>query len=123
MSRMILLVTALTLASALPVHAQRRFRVGPAISSISLEDLSGAGHGFTGYGGAVALITGDDGESGLSVARYGELGTDGRVRRLTLYALDSYYYPVGTRGIAPLPAPEPGRARVPASGALGSALP
>src|SRR5439155_1759932 len=84
----------------LPVHAQRRFRVGPAISSISLEDLSGAGHGFTGYGGAVALITGDDGESGLSVARYGELGTDGRVRRLTLYALDSYYHPVGTLGPA-----------------------
>ena len=112
MSRMILLVTALTLASGLPVHAQRRFRVGPAISSISLEDLSGAGHGFTGYGGAVALITGDDGESGLSVARYGELGTDGRVRRLTLYALDSYYYPVGTRGIAPFAATELGLARV-----------
>src|SRR5881296_3667516 len=118
MSRTILLVTALTLASALPVHAQRRFRVGPAISSISLEDLSGAGHGFTGYGGAVALITGDDGESGLSVARYGELGTDGRVRRLTLYALDSYYYPVGTRGVAPFAATELGLARVTESASL-----
>src|SRR5438552_1146729 len=118
MPRTVLLVAALTLASALPLHAQRRFRVGPAISSISLEGLSGAGHGFTGYGGAVALITGDDGESGLSVARYGELGTDGRVRRLTLYALDSYYYPVGTRGIAPFAATELGLARVTESASL-----
>src|SRR2546427_245915 len=89
MPRTVLFVAALTLASAFPLHAQRRFRLGPAVSSISLEDTSGAGHSFTGYGGAVALITGDDGESGLSVARYGDLGTDSRVRRLTLYALDS----------------------------------
>src|SRR5437899_11842775 len=112
MPRTVLFVAALTLASALPLHAQRRFRLGPAVSSISLEDLSGASHSFTGYGGAVALITGDDGESGLSVARYGDLGTDSRVRRPTLYALDSYYYPVGTRGIAPFAATELGLARV-----------
>src|SRR3989442_15926950 len=78
MSRMILLVTALTLASALPAHAQRRFRGGPAISSISPGDLSGASHRFTGYGGAVALITRDDGGSGPSVPPPAEAGADGR---------------------------------------------
>src|SRR2546428_2679204 len=111
MPRTVLLVAALTLASAVPLHAQRRFRLGPAVSSMSLQDLSGASHSFTGYGGAVALITGDDGESGLSVARYGELATHSRVRRLTLYALDSYYYPVGTRGIVPFATSQIGRAR------------
>ncbi len=118
MPRTVLLVAALTLASAVPLHAQRRFRLGPAVSSMSLQDLSGASHSFTGYGGAVALITGDDGESGLSVIRYGDLGTDSRVRRLTLYALDSYYYPVGTRGIAPFAATELGLARVTESTSL-----
>ena len=118
MPRTVLLVVALALASALPLHAQRRFRLGPAVSSISLQDLSGASHSFTGYGGAVALITGDDGESGLSIARYGDLRTDSRVRRLTLYALDSYYYPVGTRGIAPFATTELGLARVTESASL-----
>src|SRR2546430_15736040 len=118
MPRTVLLVAALTLASAVPRQAQRRFRLGPAVSSMSLQAVSGASHSFTGYGGAVALITGDDGESGLSVIRYGDLGTDSRVRRLTLYALDSYYYPVGTRGIAPFAATELGLARVTESASL-----
>src|SRR5437879_1079723 len=118
MPRTVLLVAALTLASAVPLHAQRRFRLGPAVSSMSLQDLSGASHSFTGYGGAVALITSDDGESGVSLIRYGDLGTDSRVRRLTLYALDSYYYPVGTRGIAPFAATGLGLARVTESTSL-----
>src|SRR2546427_792113 len=118
MPRTVLLVAALTLASAVPLHAQRRFRLGPAVSSMSLQGLSGASHSFTGYGGAVALITGDDGESGLSVIRYGDLGTDSPVRRLTLYARDSYYYPAGPRGIGPaasylVPLSGPLRARSP----------
>src|SRR5438034_9344561 len=33
-------------------------------------------------------------------------------RSLTLYALDSYYYPVGTRGVAPFASGELGLARV-----------
>src|SRR3989442_4762210 len=100
MPRTVLLVAALTLASAVPLHAQRRFRLGPAVSSMSPQDLSGASHSFTGYGGAVALITRDDRESRLSVIRYGDLGTDNRLRPLTLYSLDSYYYPVRTHGLA-----------------------
>ena len=94
------------------MHAQRRFRLGPTLSSLSLEDASGTGHGFTSWGGSVALITGDDGESGLTVARYGDLALNSCERSLTLYALDSYYYPVGTRGVAPFASGELGLARV-----------
>src|SRR2546422_11520644 len=94
-------VAALAVASVSSLHAQRRFRLGPTLSSLSLEDASGTGHGFTAWGGTAALITGDDGETGLTVARYGDLALNSCERSLTLYALDSYYYPVGTRGVAP----------------------
>src|SRR5207245_3310308 len=66
-------VAALALASVSSLHAQRRFRLGPMLSSLSLEDASGTGHGFTAWGGTAALITGDAGETGLTVARYGDL--------------------------------------------------
>jgi len=105
-------VAALALASVSSVHAQRRFRLGPMLSSLSLEDASGTGHGFTAWGGSIALITGDDGETGLTVARYGDLALNSCERSLTLYALDSYYYPVGTRGVAPFASGELGLARV-----------
>ena len=105
-------VAALALASVSSVHAQRRFRLGPMLSSLSLEDASGTGHGFTAWGGSIALITGDDGETGLTVARYGDLALNSCERSLTLYALDSYYYPVGTRGVAPFASAELGLARV-----------
>src|SRR5213593_1797378 len=95
------LAAALLLATVTASQAQRRLRAGPTVSSLSLEDASGASHGFTSFGGSAGLITGDDGEAGVSVVRYNDLSTDGRVRRLTLFALDSYYYPVGTRGFAP----------------------
>jgi hypothetical protein len=112
MSKTVYLTATLTLAAAAGLTAQRRVRIGPTVSSISLEDLSGNSHSFTGVAGSVALITGDDGETGLTIARYHDLSTDGGVRRLTLFALDSYYYPVGTRGIAPFAATTLGLARV-----------
>jgi len=95
----ILLVAGLSLIAAASAHGQRSIRVGPTYSSLSLEDLSGASHSFSSFGGSAALITGDDGETGLTIARYNDLSTDGRVRRLTLFGLDSYYYPVGARGV------------------------
>ncbi len=106
------LAAALLLATATASQAQHRFRVGPTVSSLSLEDASGASHGFTSFGGSAALITGDDGETGLTVARYGDLALNSCERSLTLYALDSYYYPVGTRGVAPFASGELGLARV-----------
>src|SRR5919197_5987822 len=113
------LLAALWLAGVSSAHAQRRFRIGPTYSSLSLEDLSGASHSFSSFGGSVALITGDEGESGITIARYHDLSTDNRVRRLTLYALDSYYYPVGMRGvIAPFATTTLGLARVAESGSF-----
>lgn len=106
----IVAVGAVALTS--PAAAQRRLRAGPTLSSIALEDAAGNSHSFTSYGGALALLTSDDGESGLSFARYRDLSTDGRVRQLTLYALESFYYPVGVRGVAPFAATELGLARV-----------
>src|SRR5260370_6534119 len=112
MHKTVYLAATLTLAATAALGAQRRVRIGPTLAWIALEDQSGKGHSFTGVGGSVALITGDDGETGLTIARYHDLSTDGGVRRLTLFALDSYYYPVGTRGVAPFAATTLGLARV-----------
>jgi len=112
MHRTLLLAVLLSLVAASGALAQRPFRVGPIYSSISLEDASGTGHGFSSWGGSVALITADDDESALTVSRYGDLALNNCQRSLTLYALDSYYYPVGTRGVAPFASGELGLARV-----------
>src|SRR5260370_42223809 len=109
----VLLVAGLSLIGAPSAPAQRRIRIGPIYSSLSLEDLSGSSHSFSSFGGSAALITGDDGETGLTIARYSNLSTDGRLRRLTLFGLDSYYYPVGARGVvAPFAGTTLGLARV-----------
>jgi uncharacterized membrane protein len=112
----LLLFALLAPVSSAP--AQGRYRIGPTVSWITLEDSAGASHTFTSFGGSAALITGDDGESGLTIARYADLSTDGRVRRLTLFGLDSRYYPVGARGIAPFATTTLGLARVTESATL-----
>lgn len=107
------LVAVLSLAAISGAQAQRRFRIGPTYSSLGLDDLSGSSHSFSAFGGSAALITGDDGETGLTITRYNDLSTDQGIRRLTLFALDSYYYPVGTRGVvAPFAQTDLGLARV-----------
>jgi len=75
----VLLVAGLSLIGAASAHAQRRMRVGLTYSSLSLEDLSGSSHSFSSFGGSAVLLTGDDGETGLTIARYNDLATDGRV--------------------------------------------
>ena len=108
-----LVAAALTVLRASSAHAQRRVRIGPTYSSIRLEDGSGTSHSFSSFGGSVALITGDEGETGFTIARYNDLSTDKGLRRLSLYTLDSYYYPVGTRGVvAPFALTALGLARV-----------
>src|SRR5436190_16484320 len=108
-----LVAAALTLFALSSAHAQRRVRIGPTYSSLSLEDRSGSSHSFPSYGGSVAFITGEESETGLTIARYNDLSTDKGLRRLSLYALDSYYYPVGTRGVvAPFALTALGLARV-----------
>jgi len=107
-----LFAAALWLAGIASAQAQRRIRIGPTYSSLSLEDQSGSSYSFPSYGGSVALITGDESETGLT-ARYNNLSTDHGIRRLTLFGLDSYYYPVGARGVvAPFALTALGLARV-----------
>ena len=86
-----LVAAALAVLGASSAHAQRRARIGPTYSSITLEDGSGASHSFSSFGGSLALITSDEGETGLTIARYNDLSTDKGLRRLSLYALDSYF--------------------------------
>src|SRR2546425_3902986 len=117
MHKILCSAAALSLVAVSPAFAQRQVRAGPTYSSISLEDLSGKTHSFSSFGGTAALITGDEGETGVTVARYHDLSTDGSLRRLTLFGLDSYYYPIGTRGVAPYAATELGLARVTESAA------
>ena len=108
-----LFAAALWLAGIASAQAQRRIRIGPTYSSLSLEDQSGSSYSFPSYGGSVALITGDESETGLTIARYNNLSTDHGIRRLTLFGLDSYYYPVGARGVvAPFALTALGLARV-----------
>src|SRR5213596_1388939 len=108
-----LFAAALWLAGIASAQAQRRIRIGPTYSSLGLEDQSGSSYSFPSYGGSVALITGDESETGLTIARYNNLSTDHGIRRLTLYGLDSYYYPVGARGVvAPFALTALGLARV-----------
>jgi hypothetical protein len=93
-----LLLLALVLVA--PAAAQRPFRIGPTVSIIALDEGSGTQQ-FVAYGGAVALLTGDESETGLTVARYGDLSSNACRRSLTFAGLESYYYPVGARGFAP----------------------
>ena len=106
-------MSAIALACLAPAAAaQRRARVGFTASTISIEDGSGQAHTFPSIGGSLALITGDDGEMGVTIARYNDLSADACTRALTFYGLDSYYYPIGAKGVAPFASTEIGLARV-----------
>lgn len=94
------------------LSAQRRARIGPTVSTIGIEDLSGGSHAFTSLGGSVALLTGDDGEMGLAISRYRDLSPDACERALTFAGLESNYYPVGADGVAPFASSAIGLARV-----------
>src|SRR3989442_12850859 len=92
--------------------AQRRARIGPTVSSISIENGSGGSNAFNSFGGSLALLSGDDGEFGLGVSRYGDLSNNSCVRQMTFVGLESNYYPVGASGVAPFASTAVGLARV-----------
>lgn len=92
--------------------AQRRARIGPTVSSISIEDGSGGSQSFTSFGGSVAFLSGDDGEIGVGVSRYGDLSSSSCVRQMTFVGLESNYYPIGPKGVAPFASSAVGLARV-----------
>lgn len=105
-----LVLVALMVAGS--AAAQRRVRLGPTVSSISIEDGSGGTHAFTSFGGSLAFLSGDDGEVGVGVSRYGDLSNDNCARQMTFYGFESNYYPVGAKGIAPYASSAIGLARV-----------
>ena len=92
--------------------AQRRARVGPTVSSISIEDGSGGSQSFTSFGGSLAFLSGDDGEIGVGVSRYGDLSSSSCVRQMTFIGFESNYYPIGPKGVAPFASTAVGLARV-----------
>ena len=100
------------LAVAGTCAAQRRARIGPTVSSISIENGSGSSDGFTSFGGSLALLSGDDGEFGVGVSRYGDLSNNSCVRQMTFIGLESNYYPIGAKGVAPYASTAVGLARV-----------
>lgn len=112
MRSLVLGLVALALVLPGDVAAQRRARIGPTVSTISIEDGSGASHSFSSFGGSFALLTGDDGEIGLAVTRYGDLSSSNCLRQLTFFGVESNYYPVGSQGIAPFASTAVGLARV-----------
>ena len=102
----------LALAAAGSRAAQRRARIGPTVSSISFENGSGSSQSFTAYGGSIAVLSGDDGEIGLGVSRYGDLSSESCTRNMTFIGFESNYYPVGAKGVAPYASTAIGLARV-----------
>ena len=110
MRTLYLSVTLLTLASG--AAAQGRARIGPVVSTISIQDGSGTSHSYSSIGGTFALLTGDDGEIGVAVSRYNDLSSSSCVRQLTFFGVESNYYPVGPKGIAPFASSALGLAHV-----------
>src|SRR6266480_4763365 len=69
-----LTIVLLALAVAGNAAAQRRARIGPTVSSISLENGSGGSNSFTSFGGSLAFLSGDDGELGFGLGVRVNLG-------------------------------------------------
>ena len=95
-----------------PAAAQRRLRFGPLVSTISIENGNAVASSYGGYGATLALLTGDYDETGLVVFRYNDLSDNSCTRQVTFFGLNSSYYPIGARGIAPFASTELGIARV-----------
>ena len=106
-----LTLVLLALAIAGTVSAQRRVRVGPTVSSIAIDDGSGS-QSFTSFGGSLGFLSSDDGEIGVAVSRYGDLSNTNCTRQMTFVGLESNYYPVGAKGIAPYASTSLGLAHV-----------
>src|SRR5713101_9745277 len=107
-----LTMVLIALAVAGNAAAQRRARIGPTVSSISIEDGAGGSQSFTSFGGTLAFLSGDDGEIGVGISRYGNLSSSNCVRQLTFVGFESNYYPIGAKGVAPFASSAVGLARV-----------
>ncbi len=102
----------IALAIGADAAAQRRARIGPTVSTVALEDGSGSRDSYTSFGGSLAFLSGDDGEIGVGISRYGDLSNNACIRQMTFFALESNYYPVGPQGVAPFASTSVGLARL-----------
>jgi hypothetical protein len=107
-----LTIVLIALAIAGNAAAQRRARIGPTVSSISIEDGAGGSQTFTSVGASLAFLSGDDGEIGIGASRYSDLSSSSCVRQMTFIGLESNYYPIGAKGVAPFASSAVGLARV-----------
>src|SRR5256885_11275579 len=107
-----LTMVLIALAVAGNAAAQRRARIGPTVSSIAIEDGAGGSQSFTSFGGTVAFLSGDDGEIGVGISRFGNLSSSSCVRQMTFVGFESIYYPIGAKGVAPFASSAVGLARV-----------
>ncbi len=107
-----LTMVLIALAVAGNAAAQRRARIGPTVSSISIEDGAGSSQSFTSFGATVAFLSGDDGEIGVGISHYGNLSSSSCVRQMTFVGFESNYYPIGAKGVAPFASSAVGLARV-----------
>ena len=110
--RAIRLCFAMALTVTTLAGAQRPVRVGPIVSSIAVQDATGKSQSYSSFGASIDLLTGDDGESGLTISRYNDLSNNACTRALTFLGVESAYYPIGAKGVAPFASTELGLARV-----------
>src|SRR2546425_4098766 len=119
--RAIRLSFAMALTVTTLAGAQRPVRVGPTVSSLAVQDATGKSQSYSSFGASIDLLTGDDGESGLTVSRYNTLSNNACTRALTFLGVESAYYPIGAKGVAPFASTELGLAHVTESSAPLSA--
>ena len=91
-------VLLLAVAGATPLAAQRTFQVGAAVSSLT---PTGANDHHTGATITLGWLGGSTSMTEAYLSRYGDADFNTGIRGVTVYGLDSKYFPVEAAGIAP----------------------
>src|SRR2546428_12975327 len=110
--RAIRLSFAMALTVTTLAGAQRPVRVGPTVSSLAVQDATGKSQSYASFGASIDLLTGDDGESGLTISRYNDLSNNACTRPLTFLGAEPAHYPTGAKRPAPLRTTHPALADV-----------
>jgi hypothetical protein len=81
-----------------PLAAQRTFRFGAAVSSLVPD---GGGDKVTGWTAALGYLPNSTSETALLITRYAGTGFGTDESGVTMYGLESRYFPVEVAGVAP----------------------
>lgn len=92
------LFLSLALATATPLAAQRAFRVGGGVSSLSPRD---GGSGSTGWTATAGYLATSTSETDLFVSRWGSTDFGTGTPGVTTFGIEDRYYPVEATGVAP----------------------